>query len=361
MNLESFTAGADYRHMQGAFDELDWNTTCPGANCGKFLRKIWSGGDQALSGAFAQAVISPLTPLHIEASARVDHWDNTDALSVDSALASTSQNTVTYPSRHSTTFNPRVGVRYQALSNLSFYTAVYFAFRAPNLAELYRKQINASGSQITLPNPTLAPERGLGREIGFTFAPLDWANLKGTYYQAEYKDFNVPAAQPVATCGGAPVTSCRQRQNISGARSEGIEATLAVRPIAPLLLSASVNYDDVRQQTNIDTFTVKPRVNRVPSPKQAIKATYTDAMYGTWNAIWRHEGHTTTLQGLVLDPYSVLDGSVQREITRGYTGFVAVENLTDVKYQVNQSGTGAATIMSYGLPRTVRIGVMLDR
>jgi outer membrane receptor protein involved in Fe transport len=372
MHLQSFSAGADYRHMQGAFDETDYNTTCPGANCGRFLRAVWSGGAQALSGAYLSTTAEPIGGLQTEVSARVDHWDNVDAQSVDSALASTSRNIVSYASRHQTTFNPRVGLRYQVLSNLAIHGAAYMAFRAPNLAELYRKQINATASQITLPNPSLAPERGVGREIGLTFSPIRQIDLKGTYYQAEYKDFNVPFTFPApvapdtSPCGATFGGTCRQRQNISATRSEGIEGVIAIRPIQSLLLSASLNYDDVRQQTNLPataTDSTKPRVNRVPSPKQVIKATYTDRMFGTWTGIWRHEGHTTTLQSYILEPYTVVDASVHRELINGFTGFVAVENVGDVKYQVNATAPSATqpAIMQLGMPRTVRFGLMLDR
>jgi iron complex outermembrane receptor protein len=370
MHLQSVSAGADYRHLQGAFDERDFNTSCPGANCGRFLRAVWSGGDQVLSGAYVSATASPLTPLQVELSARVDHWDNVDAMSVDSAAASTSQNVVAYPERHQTTFNPRLGVRYQLLSNFALHGAVYTAFRAPNLAELYRKQINASASQITLPNPLLEPERAVGREVGFTFSPMKWVDLKATYYQAEYKDFNVPStfAAPVAPdtspCGASFTGTCRQRKNISASRAEGIEGVVAVRPIEKLLLSGSVSYDDVRQQSNLGptiTDDTKPRVNRVPSPKQVVKAVYTDRLLGTWSGIWRHEGYTTTLQGVPLAPYSVFDANVQHALVQGFTAFVAAENLGDTKYEVNISGSAATTVLSYGLPRTIRFGLMLDR
>src|SRR5205085_2839257 len=236
MHLQSFSAGADYRNMQGAFDEIDFNTTCPGANCGKFLRAVWSGGAQALSGAYVATTAELISGFQTEVSARIDHWDNVDAKSVDSALASTKQNVVGYASRHQTTFNPRLGLRYQVLSNLAIHGAAYMAFRAPNLAELYRKQINASGTQITLPNPSLAPERGVGREVGVSYSPIRWVDLKGTYYQAEYKDFNSPFtfAAPVlpdtSPCGATfPATgTCRQRQNIGASRSEGIEGVIAI-------------------------------------------------------------------------------------------------------------------------------------
>jgi len=128
-------------------------------------------------------------------------------------------------------------------------------------------------------------------------------------------------------------------------------------------LSGSVNYDDDRQQSGLPTTATddtKPHINRVPSPKQTIRGTWSSATLGDWTAIWRHEGHTTTLQGVWLDPYTVVDANVQREIVNGLRGFVSVENIGNTQYQVNLSGSGTAAsplIVSRGLPRTVRVGV----
>ena len=353
--LESFTVGGDYRHMNGNFDEVDYNTTCPGANCGIVTGRVLSGGDQALSGAFVQAIAAPVSPLRVELSARVDQWTNDNGHSIDAAAGPT-----TYPNRSKTAFSPRIGLRYQALSDLSFHGAVYHAFRAPNLAELYRKQI--SPTQITVPNPDLAAETALGREIGLDWQPLDWVQLKGTWYVADYRDFNVPTTIPTASNPGCgTVARCRQRLNVNRSRSEGGEAYLAVRPVAPVLVSASVNYDDARQQSGIPAGTTnKPHINRVPSPRQTVRATYSSSLLGDWTAIWRHEGHTTTLQGFVLDPYSVVDANVRRQLLPGITGFLSVENIGDTKYEVS---TTAATngIASLGLPRTLRIGLDVQR
>jgi len=76
--------------------------------------------------------------------------------------------------------------------------------------------------------------------------------------------------------------------------------------------------------------------------------------------MWRHAGRTTTLQGVGLDPFAVVDANVQREIVSGLRAFLSVENIGDVKYQVNLSGAGTTAspfVVSQGLPRTVRIGV----
>jgi len=341
--------GADFRHYQGNFDEVDFNTTCPGTSCGAVTRTILSGGDQSLSGAFLQLIAAPVAPLRIELSGRVDRWDNANGKSVDATAGTTS-----YPDSAKVAFSPRVGVRYQVASRLSLHGAYYQAFRAPNLAELYRKQITPT--QITLPNPYLKAERALGREVGFDFQPFDWAQVKGTYYVADYKDFNVPT-----TISQVGSLTTRQRRNVNRSRSKGAEAYLALRPIEALLVSGSVNYDDARQQSDIADASHKPHINRVPSPKQTIRATYTSKLLGAYTGIWRHEGHTTTLQGLWLEPFTVVDAHATREIIPGVSGFVAVENIGNKNYQINLSGTGAAALISYGMPRTVRLGVTLSR
>jgi len=99
LGLESFSLGGDYRHMQGNYDEADFNTACPGVNCGSISRRILSGGDQALSGVFAQAIAAPLSPLRIELSARVDQWNNTNGQSVDASAGA-----VTYADRSKSSF-----------------------------------------------------------------------------------------------------------------------------------------------------------------------------------------------------------------------------------------------------------------
>jgi len=357
LGLESFSAGADYRHYQGDYNEIDYSTTCPGAACGSITRRISSGGNQSLSGAFLQAIAAPMSQLRVELSGRVDQWNNDDGHSFVAGGTQT-----TYQNRSKMAFSPRLGARYQLVSSFSLHAAVYKAFRAPNLAELYRKQVSAT--QITVPNPDLSAETALGREVGFDWQPLDWIQAKGTYYVAEYNDFNVPvtlSTNKPAECG--TIATCRMRLNVNAERSQGGEAYIALRPIPELFVSGGVSYDDARQQSGLPataTDKTKPHINRVPSPRQTIRATYSSGAIGDWTLMWRHEGRTTTLGGVGLAPFTVVDANVQRELLPGLRGFLSVENIGDVKYQVNISGSGTAAspfVYSIGLPRTLRAGV----
>jgi outer membrane receptor protein involved in Fe transport len=362
-HLESFAVGADFRHYQGDFNEVDFGTAgCPtSATCHAITQRVSSGGNQSLSGAFMQAIAAPIDPLRIELSARVDGWQNNDGHSLTTP-ATGSAIAATYDDQSKTSFSPRVGVRYALFSNFSLHGAVYRAFRAPNLAELYRKQV--SSSSITVPNPNLSAETALGREVGFDFQPIDWMQVKGTYYVAEYNDFNSPqdlTTNKPAECGN--VARCRQRLNVGQSRSQGGEVYLAVRPIQQLFLSGGVSYDDDRQQSGLPAGTAddhKPHINRVPSPRQTLRGTYSSSLVGDWTVIWRHEGRTTTLQSVGLDPFTVVDANVQRELFPGLRGFVSVENIGDKVYQVNVAGSGTAAsplIVTQGLPRTVRVGL----
>jgi outer membrane receptor protein involved in Fe transport len=359
MGLESFSLGGDFRHYQGDYNEVDFNTTCPGVNCGTVARTVSSGGDQTLSGAFAQAIADPFTPLRIELSARVDQWSNDDGHSSDAVAGNT-----TYPDRSKTSFSPRLGSRYAVTSNFSLRGAVYRAFRAPNLAELYRKQLSATS--VTVPNPDLSAETALGREVGFDWQPVSWLQTKGTYYVADYSDFNVPVtltgADRLAACGA--IATCRQRLNVTAVRSKGAEGYVAVRPMEELLLSAGVSYDDARQESGLPANTPnenKPHVNRVPSPKQTIRASYSSSLVGEWTVIWRHEGQSTTLGGLPLEAFTVVDAHVERDLIRGLSAYLSMDNIGDAKYQINIAGAGTAanpTIISRGWPRTVRLGLI---
>jgi len=60
-----------------------------------------------------------------------------------------------------------------------------------------------------------------------------------------------------------------------------------------------------------------------------------------------------------LNPYTVVDVNVQRELMNGIRGFVSVENLANANYQISLSlPTQTSPLLEQrGLPRTVRVGV----
>ena len=335
LGLRTLLAGADVRKMTGNVAEEDYATT------GAVSANILSGGSQLLSGAFVQGIIAPVEPLRIEIGGRYDRWGNNDGFATDAA------GTTRYPDATRNHFSPRVGATYRLGSALTLRGAVYDAFRAPNLSELYRKFV--SGTNSNQPNPALRPESARGQEAGFDFQPAQWVQLRGTYYSANYSDFN----SFVTISPGV-----RQRQNVQRSRSTGGEAYLALRPVEALLLSASVNYDHAVVVSNdANPATVGSYIGRVPQQRQVIRATYATPVLGSLTALWRHEGKNSTLNGTQLAPFTVVDLNYTRDLLPGISAFASVENVGNVAYQVNVSGA----LISLGLPRTVRIGATLRK
>jgi iron complex outermembrane receptor protein len=328
--------GGDVRKMSGNVEEEDYSTTT-----GAVTANIVSGGAQLLTGAFVQAVVAPLTPLRIEIGGRYDRWGNDDGFSTDAS------GTTVYPNETRTHFSPRIGARYEITPRLSLHGAVYDAFRAPNLSELYRKFV--SGGNTNLPNPRLSPESAKGQEVGFDLQPMSWAQLKATYYSAIYSDLNTF----VTIAPGQ-----RQRQNVQRTRSTGAEGYLALRPVDALFLSASVNYDHaVVVSDPVNPGNVGSYIGRVPQQRQVIRATYRTPQLGALTVLWRHEGKNSTFNGSQLEPFTVVDVDVRRDLAAGVSAFVAVENVGNRAYQVNLTGT----LASLGLPRTTRVGVSIAK
>ncbi|MFL5606082.1 MAG: TonB-dependent receptor domain-containing protein [Gemmatimonadaceae bacterium] len=336
LGLHTLLAGADLRKMSGSVGEEDYSTAT-----GAVTANLVSGGSQLLAGAFVQGILAPVEPLRIEIGGRYDRWGNNDGFATDPA------GSTTYPNESRNHFSPRVGATYQVASFFSVRAAAYDAFRAPNLAELYRKFV--SGTNTNLPNPQLRPESGKGQEVGFDVLPASWLQLRGTYYSAIYSDLN----SFVTIAPGQ-----RKRQNVQRSRSTGGEAYLALRPVDGLLLSASVNYDhDVVVSDSANPANVGNYIGRVPQQRQVIRAMYGTPALGALTALWRHEGKNSTFNGTQLDPFTVVDANYTRDIVRGLSAFASVENVANTEYQVNLSGA----IVSLGLPRTFRAGMRVAR
>jgi iron complex outermembrane receptor protein len=336
LGLHTLLAGADLRKMSGAVGEEDYSTAT-----GAITANLLSGGSQLLAGAFVQGIIAPVAPLRVEIGGRYDRWGNDDGFATDAS------GTTTYANQTRGHFSPRVGATYQVTPSLSLRAAAYDAFRAPNLSELYRKFV--SGTNTNFPNPQLQPESGKGQEVGLDVQPVQWLQLRGTYYSAIYSDLNTF----VTIAPGQ-----RRRENVQRTRSTGGEAYLALRPVEGLLVSGSVNYDhDVIVSDSANPANVGSYIGRVPQQRQVIRATYRSSTLGALTALWRHEGHNSTFNGTPLDPFTVIDANYTRDIARGISAFVSVENVENTEYQVNLSGA----IVSLGLPRTFRAGMRVVR
>jgi iron complex outermembrane receptor protein len=350
LGFKSIGVGGDYRYISGFVDEQDYANTVANAATAHSTY----GGNQAMSGVYAGGVLSPFEPLLIDIGARVDAWQNGDGFTVDST------GRTSYPNATRSAFSPRVGLTYKFAPSISAHVAAYHAFRAPILAQLYRRSVTAT--TITLPNPALEPETATGYEAGADWQPAGWLQMKGTVYRANYHDFN-----GFVTTSAAGVTpSVRQRENVQATRSIGGEGYIALRPIEHFTLIGSLSYDDARitnlgpVPANATTF-VNARVTQTPYQKATVRASYDTRAHGEWTVEGRYEGNAVLSSGLTLPEFGVVDASVRKSLTREVNGFAAVENIFDRAYDVSVAGTAVSPLVSLGIPRTLRAGIELNR
>jgi outer membrane receptor protein involved in Fe transport len=155
-------------------------------------------------------------------------------------------------------------------------------------------------------------------------------------------------------------TGVRQRQNVQKSRARGGEVFLALRPIQPLYITASANYVDAKIVAGPAGTVIGQRVGRVPVQRENVRVTYSTPLLGALTVTGRHEGVTTTLQGVPLKPYNLVDAMYRREIINSVAGFIAIDNVADTKYQVALTAV-LNGVASLGMPRTVRVGVDVTR
>jgi outer membrane receptor protein involved in Fe transport len=351
LGFEQVAVGGDYRFYGGHYEEQAYANNTANAP----TTRIESGGEQLLSGVFVSGVLAPARTVRVELSARGDQWGNNNGYVLDAT------GRTALPNQTRSAFSPRVGVQWQALSPLSLHAAAYRAFRAPNLAELYRRQV--STSTISLPNPGLKPEYATAWETGADWQPTAWLQLKGTYFRADYDDFNTFVTTSAA--GVTPAT--RQRQNVQKTRSQGGEVYLALVPLRGLSISGSLNYNDAKvtdmgTATPTATLFKGSRVARVPTQKSTTRISYESAMLGTFTVVGRTEGIVTTFgNSFTLPAFKVADFSYRRAIFGGASVVGAVENITNEEYYTGLSGSAATPIITVGMPRTARVGVEIMR
>lgn len=244
--------------------------------------------------------------------------------------------------------SPRVAVRFQPQPRWGVAAAVYGAFRAPTLNELYRGF--RVGDVSTDANPRLGPERLRGGELGADWTPQSSGalRLQGTIFWMELED-----AITNVTVATGPGGIQRRRENVGRTRSRGLEVEAAARLAPPLSLRVCGQLVDARVvEFAADPSLVGRRVAQAPREQLTVALD------------WRGERSSATVQArlagsafdddrnaLSLGEQRVVDLRVARDLGSGEI-FVALENVFDESYAV-----GRTPLTTVGSPRLARVGV----
>jgi outer membrane receptor protein involved in Fe transport len=314
------------------------------------------GGREVNWGAYFEDIIRVTPGWLLTASGRVDHWQNFDAFAPPNPAQAVGA--VSLPDRSETFFSPRLALLHKLTSNVSLTASGYRAFRAPTLNELYRGF--RAGNVFTEFNPKLRAERLTGAEGGAIVTAWDQrVMLRGNFF---WNQITRPVANVTLTTTPSLIT--RQRQNLGSTRSQGVELEASGRLSNSLTLSGGYEYTDA----TVTSFTIDPTlaglnptlvgldVPQIPRHQFTFQASYSRpfvllGVQGRFGGNQFDDDQNT----LLLRRYFVLDATASHSLGHGLDLFVAVENLTNRRYDV-----GRTPVLTVGPPILARAGLRLQ-
>uniref|UniRef100_UPI0035CA67B5 TonB-dependent receptor n=1 Tax=uncultured Sphingomonas sp. TaxID=158754 RepID=UPI0035CA67B5 len=340
--LRELSAGVDYHSIRGTDYASIFDQT------GAQGRTDIGSGRQRFLGGFVQADVRPVKSLEILLSVRYQGFLNYRG--TDLTPGGLGANV---PDRHDTDIDPRLSVRYAVTSALALHGAVYRAFRAPTLDNLYRAFAIPGG--IYYGNATLRPETLEGAEVGFDIAkgPI---RFQTTAFASRIKDLittrNLSDAELPAGFffGGRLINAGR-------ASSRGVEVELDWRMTPKLTATFAYTYaDSVVTNNPEDPASVGVQQASVPKNKASAGVDWTGP-YGIKVSprvryVSRTNGDSDGL--LHTDPHFIADLEGSVPLSHGFEAFVQIENLFDRRYVGTNDGYSAPL---YGTPLTAIGGV----
>jgi outer membrane receptor protein involved in Fe transport len=325
----TLVVGGDFHHTESDVSELRYSVT--NVETGPFI----VGGTERLGAVYARATISATDALTFELGGRGDWWKSEP---IDAAL----------PTKSLNFFSPRASVAWRA-GRHAVKAAVYHASRTPTLNELHRGF--RAGNVVTNPNPLLEPEALTGFEVGVLGSYGD-VSLRGTVF---FSNLDQAIANITLTATAAQIT--RQRQNSDLIRATGAEFEVDARVNKALSVTGQVVFTSSHFRGSEGTPAVEGKdVPQVPEVQGGFGLTWVNPRWFTASTQVRFSGeqYDDDLNEFILGSYGVWDAQFSRAVTRGLTGFVAIENILDQDYD-----TGRTPIRTVGWPRTVRLGVRI--
>jgi len=298
------------------------------------------GGTQLIGGAYAQLEYFVTPEFEVLGSVRLDGWRNQNGH--DAKTPGADQQ---FPNRSKGSLNPKLALRYHLGPAWTVRGAVYRAFNAPNLDELYRPYSAASYANV--PNPALGPETLVGGEAGLEYADGP-ASLQANVFQNNLNDvisYNPIAFTPVYTT---------QPVNVGKVRTRGVEVFGNWDLRNGFRLAASYTYtESIITDNPPDTTVVGNTQGDTPKHQAAASVGY---FGGGWSAFvqGRYIGkrYTDISDTRSIDSYFVTDVSGSVGVGDHLEAFVQVENLFNKLYVVSEYGFD-----SRGAPRQVFAGI----
>lgn len=212
-------------------------------------------------------------------------------------------------------------------------------FKAPTLYQLQSEYGNA----------LLRPERSRGWDAGVTQKALGGAlEASATWFHRTSFDLIAFVSCPRPLTGVCVGRANGTYDNVQRAVSQGLEFTLALRPVEALTFSASYTYLDAKNRS-IGTANFGRDLARRPSQSVTVNADYRWSFGLSTGATITAIGDSfdNASNARRLDGYVLTDIRAAFPVARGVEVYGRVENLFDERYQ---------TIFSYGTPGRAAYG-----
>jgi outer membrane receptor protein involved in Fe transport len=331
------SVGLDVQQVEAEEARISFNRT------GAITQRATVGGRQRFAGLFAQASWRPSDRMEVLVSGRLDNYRNERGREeiVNGTLTS-------YPSATTTQFDPRISVRYALGDRSALRGAVYRAFKAPTLRELYRN--TQTGVTLSLGNPFLQPETLEGGELGWEWAGRN-AHVEVILYRSD-----IEGLQNRIAVEGRPNTI--QLVNLGDTRSQGVEAMADFRLSPTWSVNAGYTWADATIVADPNPALVGKLIPEVSPHAATLGFRYRGRTGITFDArgrsFSRQYGEPANLA--VTPSHHIVDLSASHPIRSWADVYVIAENVLDESYYYALTPTAFRS----GQPRTITAGFRFD-
>ncbi len=329
--------GADVRRAE-ATDTRDIFT-----RTGVMVAVRGNEGAQDFGGAFAQASWTPTERFEVLASVRADYWKNYGGLEFGP------EGTKVFAEKTKSAIDPRISIRYRT-ARAAVRAAVYSAFKAPGLRDLYRTTQFAG--LVILPNPDLDPETLTGMEAGVDFSA---GRFTGEVNVFRYEIDDLITRILLSTTGGLTF----RPGNVGTSRSTGVELIANARLTPTWSAGAGFTHVDSKIVENPTDRSLEGK--RTPEiPRDAATLTldfrHPSSSYASIRASWVAGSWSDASNVLPLDSHVIVDLAASIPLRPSLALFTKAANVFDERYLVDYS-IGRRR----GEPRSIMIGFRYDR
>ena len=349
---QTLVAGVDEHEEIGRSDEILFSAK----------KDTSAGGRQRTVGVFGEDIIQLAPRWVLSLSGRYDHWSNFDASLYSLPFSSTTSTTTLYANRSYDVFDPRATLVHQFNEHVSWSAAVYRAFRAPTLNELYRSF--RQGTTTTDANANLSAERLTGGETGLDVHTLSQRlEVRGTFFYNQVINpvSNIPCTGPnmPPPCILATSGSTQVRENLGRTSAPGFEIDSVANITRHIQLSTGYQYVNAKilATPGLSPSLANTWVAQVPHHDLTFQAVYANPKIITVSFDGRMVGkqYDSTNNTFLMGGYFLLDAMASRSLGHGVQIYFAGENLLDRGYLFSLNGGP-----ELGLPITARFGMRFD-